>query len=337
MIRRRIAATLCVVLAWALFAVAAVEGTPFESLAGEIDARREALSQPANRQERRQLRATRSVTRELHRVSRGLKRDLRSAQKVSSQLDRAFPGDDVFDALLDGMLDGFATELSNRLFDGESRLQSVQDAVRRPLASEMLRRARDLEEQAATATDRAAHVKLLRRIAQRLIKAEKAIDYVPPVAPPEATGDPVGDVVGRLDAKVDGVALATNTVDASMYASSSDANEYHLEAQPGTSQLTEITLDWVYRMFGAYPRFAISDAPDTASAVIRRGGTVYDRDTSGEIVLQSSHATTVTGLVSFTGTFRVSASDAFGSKITVTGSFDVSSAPFTTWMDDGNR
>jgi hypothetical protein len=166
-------------------------------------------------------------------------------------------------------------------------------------------------------------------MAQQVVRAEKLIDFVPPQPVVEPTGDPVGDVVGRVDARVDGVSFATNSVDGSMGGTlGSSVFEYHVDARPDNQQLTDIALDWVHRSFTAYPRFVISDAPDAASVVIRRGGTVYDRATSGEIVVLSGHASSSTGLAKVRGTFRASASNAFGVQISVTGSFDIESMPF---------
>ena len=77
-----------------------------------------------------------------------------------------------------------------------------------------------------------------------------------------------------------------------------------------------------------------SDAADTGTVVIRRGGTAYDRQTSGEVLINGGHATSQTGYASLRGSYRVSASAAFGDQVTVTGSFDISSMPFTaTWID----
>lgn len=307
-------------------AQATVVGTPFEALADEVDERRTELATPANGTERRQKRAIKRVTRELAKVERGLKRDLRSAQKVSNKLNRAFPGDAEFGPLLDGMLDGYATVLSNRLFAAEDTLDEAEDPVRRQVADKSLDIARDFEVDAANAPTQKDRVRILRKLANRLITAEKAIAFVPPPPPPEPDDNPISDVVdGRVDYTINGATKATLAVDGDM---TWDFQKlyYRVEGHPNTFQLGSIELSWTDFSTRFNAVRVVSDDEDDARVVIRRGNLVFDRNTSGEIQITRLKATQ--GEAELRGTYRVTASAADGQQISVTGSFDINSMPY---------
>ncbi len=325
---RRTALALCAVFALTSIGGAATDGTPFEELAVEVDERRGELATPANRAERRQLRTLRGVTRVLLRVPRGLKRDLSSARRIAQRIDRRFPGDAEFGPLLDGMLDGFATDVSNRIFDAEQITGEAANAQRQATAEAFLGRARDFETLAASAGPRGQRARFLLRATRKVVAAERAIAFVPP-DPIIPTGDPLSGVVGQFDYTINGATAGTVAVDATSWAGTLLLH-LHVDAQPATQQLSDVTMDWTVRQIGFSPVALVSDADDTATIVITRGGTVYDRNTSGDIRiagLKFSNAPVVVG--EMTGTYRISAESAGGQKISLTGAFDLAQIPYS--------
>lgn len=301
-------------------ALAAIADTHFAELATEIDARRSEVLESGSRKQRK---AIRFATRELRRVDRGLVRDVSIAKRVTKRLDRAFPGDAALDALLDHLLADLSGEVANTLFDVEAELPTGVADGPKGRAARLAERARDAEAAAAATDDTTRAFGHLRRAARRVRRAEKELErsLSAPFIINDDPATPDGPESGETTMRLIGATFATQNIDAELAVGL--VAEWRLDAEWRSPAGLGVSLRWPITGFP----LRSYDFETTATGSLTSGGVTYDRNVTGQVRLTYAQTNNHTGNHAFRGEFDISATNAAGTRITATGTFDVQEAP----------
>lgn len=312
------------VLLGAGLAIAGVEGTPFEQLGDEVDQRTFEITPETPRKERRALAF---AARQLRKVDGRRLRDIDVAKRLAKRLGRAFPNDGELSTSLATALDGLADEIGNDLFDLRERVPAGLLLPSR--FDQLLDRADGSLEAASGEASFVRRARLLRRASKARAAANRLLDAT--LAPPpridieDDPDRPGATTTGTTTLRVNGQTIRTTAVEGAYRPNPFDPSSiFSLDADTSVQPLYGLSMSWGTNSLAILRTY---DFGNTATGSLRRGNVVYDQNVTGSVQLTSVNSNQLTHTVAMTGVYTMSASDAAGNRISVSGDFDITSMP----------